>query len=30
MIEPDGMDTDAELTEWIDQVLSFVTTLPAK
>jgi TfoX/Sxy family transcriptional regulator of competence genes len=30
MIEPDGMDTDVELTEWIDQVLAFVTTLPAK
>lgn len=30
MIEPDGMDTDVELIEWIDQVLAFVTTLPAK
>lgn len=30
MIDPDGMDTDAELNAWIDQVLEFVATLPAK
>jgi TfoX/Sxy family transcriptional regulator of competence genes len=30
MVEPDGLDTDKQLTDWIDQALAFVELLPAK
>jgi hypothetical protein len=30
MIEPDGLDADAELQTWIDASLAFVETLPPK
>ena len=30
MVEPDGLDTDKELAEWIEQALAFVELLPAK
>jgi hypothetical protein len=30
MIEPDGIETDRQLQEWIERVTSFVETLPAK
>jgi hypothetical protein len=30
MIEPDGMDLDAELYDWLRQALAFVETLPEK
>jgi TfoX/Sxy family transcriptional regulator of competence genes len=30
MIEPDGLDTDQHLGDWIDRTLAFVATLPAK
>lgn len=30
MVEPDGIDTDAELSRWISRATEFVETLPAK
>ena len=30
MVEPGGVDSDQELSEWIKQSLEFVETLPAK
>ena len=30
MIEPDGLDSDRQLAEWIDRALEFVSTLPVK
>jgi len=30
MVAPDGLDTDAQLAEWIESATSFVSTLPAK
>ncbi len=30
MIDPDGLDTDAQLQEWLAQAGDFVTTLPPK
>jgi hypothetical protein len=30
MIDPDGLDTDAQLNEWLEQARDFVTTLPPK
>jgi TfoX/Sxy family transcriptional regulator of competence genes len=30
MIEPDGMDTDRQLADWIGLAIRFVDTLPAK
>ena len=30
MVEPDALDTDTQLAEWIDQALAFVELLPAK
>jgi len=30
MVEPDGIDSDPQLTRWIDQATVFVRTLPAK
>ena len=30
MVEPDGLDTDTQLAEWIEQALAFVELLPAK
>ena len=30
MVEPDGLDSDRQLTEWIEQALEFVETLPSK
>lgn len=30
MIEPDGLESDRQLAEWIDQATQFVATLPAK
>ena len=30
MVEPDGLDTDTQLRDWIDRAVSFVRTLPAK
>jgi TfoX/Sxy family transcriptional regulator of competence genes len=30
MIEPDGVDTDDRLGQWIERSLQFVSTLPAK
>jgi hypothetical protein len=30
MVDPDGLETDAELAEWIEQAKEFVETLPAK
>ena len=30
MVDPDGLETDAELAEWIEQATKFVETLPAK
>ena len=29
-IEPDGLDTDRQLADWIDKALQFVEMLPAK
>ena len=29
-VEPGGLDSDAELQEWVDHTLEFVATLPAK
>lgn len=30
MVEPDGVEGDKQLKEWIEEALSFVETLPAK
>ena len=30
MVEPDGLDSDAQLRDWIERALNFVRTLPAK
>ena len=30
MVEPDGLETDAALAEWIELATEFVETLPAK
>lgn len=30
MVEPDGIDSDHQLTNWIEEALQFVRTLPAK
>ena len=30
MVEPDGIDSDHQLTHWIDQASVFVRTLPGK
>lgn len=30
MVEPDGLDSDRQLTDWIEQALQFVETLPTK
>jgi len=30
MVEPDGLETDKKLAEWIEQSMTFVETLPAK
>jgi TfoX/Sxy family transcriptional regulator of competence genes len=30
MVEPDGLDTDAQLGDWIDRALAFVATLEPK
>ena len=30
MVEPDGIDSDHQLTRWIDQATQFVRTLPFK
>ena len=30
MVDPDGLETDEQLGEWIDRALEFVETLPAK
>ncbi|MDA0660083.1 MAG: TfoX/Sxy family protein [Planctomycetota bacterium] len=30
MVEPDGMESDRQLTDWIDRATSFVKTLPPK
>lgn len=30
MVEPDGLDSDKQLVEWIDKALAFVESLPPK
>jgi len=30
MVEPDGLDSDKQLGDWIERALQFVETLPAK
>jgi len=30
MVEPDGIDTERQLADWLDRALEFVATLPAK
>jgi TfoX/Sxy family transcriptional regulator of competence genes len=30
VVEPDGIETDRQLHDWIDRALAFVQTLPAK
>jgi TfoX/Sxy family transcriptional regulator of competence genes len=30
MVEPDGLDSDADLAAWIERATKFVETLPAK
>jgi TfoX/Sxy family transcriptional regulator of competence genes len=30
MVEPDGLDSDAQLRDWIERATTFVRTLPAK
>ena len=30
MVEPDGLDTDSQLRDWIERAANFVRTLPAK
>ena len=30
MVEPDGLDSDAQLRDWIERAVDFVRTLPGK
>ena len=30
MVEPDGIDTDEQLTSWVERSVDFVRTLPKK
>jgi hypothetical protein len=30
MVEPDGIETDEQLGEWIQRAVEFVSTLPKK
>ncbi len=30
MVDPDGLDTDSQLNDWIERAVAFVATLPAK
>ncbi len=30
MVEPDGVDSDGQLAEWVERALEFVVTLPPK
>ena len=30
MVEPDGLDTDDQLTNWVEQSIAFVSILPKK
>jgi len=30
MVEPDGVENDQQLAQWIERTLEFVETLPAK
>ena len=30
MVEPEGLDTDSQLANWIDRAIQFVQTLPPK
>jgi TfoX/Sxy family transcriptional regulator of competence genes len=30
MVEPDGLESDSQLAEWVEQAIQFVQTLPAK
>jgi hypothetical protein len=30
MVEPDGIESDKQLKDWIEQATNFVETLPAK
>ena len=30
MVDPDGLDSDKELSDWIEAAMTFVETLPAK
>jgi TfoX/Sxy family transcriptional regulator of competence genes len=30
MVEPDGLESDAELSRWIERAIEFVATLPPK
>ena len=30
MVEPDGLDTDRQLTTWLERAIDFVATLPPK
>ncbi len=30
VVEPDGLESDRQLSDWIEQALDFVATLPAK
>lgn len=30
MIEPDGMESDSQLADWIERAIEFVATLPGK
>jgi hypothetical protein len=30
MVEPDGIESDEQLSRWVEQSLEFVSTLPAK
>ena len=30
MVEPEGVDEDDDLSEWVNQAVKFVRTLPAK
>lgn len=30
LVEPDGVESDAQLSRWIEQAIEFVSTLPSK
>lgn len=30
MVDPDGLDRDAQVADWVERALRFVETLPAK